>query len=136
MVLVLFDTNILIDHTLGIKAATLELAGYDDAVISTISWMEATCKLSSSQITVFDNDLANAGIAIVQTNEAIMRRAGELRRLTSKKLPDCIILATAEVQGRLVITRDPVDFGGKSSTRVHVPYKLTNGIVSDVLPLP
>lgn len=40
MAIVLFDTNILIDHTLGFKEATAELAGYDDAAISAISWID------------------------------------------------------------------------------------------------
>lgn len=40
MAVVLFDTNILIDHTAGIIEATRELAGYDDAAISAINWME------------------------------------------------------------------------------------------------
>jgi hypothetical protein len=34
MVSVLFDSNIVIDHTLGIDEATAELAAYDDAAIS------------------------------------------------------------------------------------------------------
>jgi predicted nucleic acid-binding protein len=87
MAIVLFDTNILIDHTLGFKEATAELAGYDDAAISAISWIETTCKLTPEQITVFDNDLANAGIVVVQTTPDIMRRAGELRRQSMKKAP-------------------------------------------------
>ncbi len=41
MAIVLFDSNILIDHILGYREATVELAAYDDAVISSISWMEA-----------------------------------------------------------------------------------------------
>jgi predicted nucleic acid-binding protein len=46
MAIVLFDTNILIDHTLGIMAATRELAGYDEGAISTINWIEVACALS------------------------------------------------------------------------------------------
>lgn len=37
MAIVLFDTNILIDHTLGIAQATAELSAYGDAAISAIS---------------------------------------------------------------------------------------------------
>lgn len=136
MAIVLFDTNILIDHLLGIQQATVELGSYDDAAISAISWMEATCKLTSAQIAVFDADLANAGIEIVQTTADIMRRAGELRGLSSKKLPDCIILATAEIQGRIVVTRNLVDFGKSSNAIVRIPYKVINGVVTDIQPVP
>ncbi|NRR33171.1 hypothetical protein HSX11_23650 [Oxalobacteraceae bacterium] len=85
---------------------------------------------------MFDTDLANASIVIVQTTPAIMRRAGELRGQTSKKLPDCIIRATAEIEGRLIETRNPIDFGGSSSAQVRIPYKLNNEQITDVQPLP
>ena len=133
--MILFDTNILIDHTLGILQATEELARYDDAAVSAISWMETTCKLSQHQVAVFDADLARAGIRIMQTTPAIMRRAAALRGQTLKKLPDCIIRATAELDGRVVVTRNAVDFGGCSSTRIRVPYKLMEGSVIPLRPL-
>ena len=133
--MILFDTNILIDHTLGILQATEELARYDDAAVSAISWMETTCKLSQRQVAVFDADLARAGIRIMQTTPAIMRRAAALRGQTLKKLPDCIIRATAELDGRVVVTRNAVDFGGCSSTCIRVPYKLMEGSVIPLRPL-
>ncbi len=136
MAIVLFDTNILIDHTLGIQQATVELCGYDDAAISVISWMETACKLTPAQIAVLDASLADAGIEIIQTTPFIMRAAARLRGRTSKKLPDCIILATAEAHGRLVITRNVSDFGATTRAKVRIPYRLTNGIISDVAPLP
>lgn len=40
MVKVIFDTNILIDHFDGIQSASDELARYEDAAISTITWSE------------------------------------------------------------------------------------------------
>jgi predicted nucleic acid-binding protein len=49
MALVLFDSNIIIDHTLGYFEARSEIAACDHAAISAITWMEATCKLSSRQ---------------------------------------------------------------------------------------
>jgi predicted nucleic acid-binding protein len=56
MGLVLFDTNILIDHTAGIIEATRELSGYDDAAISAINWMEVACALTSRLIITRDPD--------------------------------------------------------------------------------
>jgi predicted nucleic acid-binding protein len=130
MAMILFDTNILIDHTLGIWQATEELARYDDAAISAISWMETTCKLSQLHVAIFDADLGKAGIKIMQTTPAIMRRAAALRGQTRRKLPDCIIRATAELEGRTVVTRNAIDFGSCSNTKVRVPYKLHSASVT------
>lgn len=142
MAVVLFDTNILIDHTIGIIEATRELAGYDDAAISAINWMEVACALTPAQIEQFDQDLMDAGIVVVQTTVEIMRRAAEIRGgryqrpgAKAPKLPDCIIWATADLAGRMIITRDPDGFGGVQNPLVRVPYKNTNGLVTDVKPL-
>lgn len=142
MAVVLFDTNILIDHTLGIREASRELAGYDRAAISAINWIEVTCALMEEGRAQFEQDLADAGIAILQTTPEIMRRAAEIRSgrnmaigMRVPKLPDCIIWATAEVEGRTIVTRNPDDFGGVANPRVRVPYKNTNGVISDVQPL-
>ena len=134
--MILFDTNILIDHTLGIWQATEELARYDDAAISAISPMETTCKLSPIHVAIFDADLCKAGIKVMQTTPAIMHRAAALRGQTRRKLPDCIIRATAELDGRIVVTRNAVDFGGVSSTAVRVPYKLHAAGIIPLRPLP
>lgn len=142
MAIVLFDTNILIDHTLGIWEASRELAGYDNAAISTINWIEVTCALTEAGRAQFERDLADAGIVILQTTLEIMRSAAEIRSgrnltvgMRAPKLPDCIIWATAEVEGRTIVTRHPDDFGGIANPGVRVPYKNTNGVISDVQPL-
>ena len=135
MAIVLFDSNVLIDHTLGIIEATNELAGYDDAAISAISWMESTIKPTPAEIAKFDLDLADAGIVILQTTPDIMRLAAQLRRQTKTKLPDCIIWATAQIHRRILVTCNPDDFGGPGNPQVRVPYKNNNGIIRDVAPL-
>ncbi|MDB5962869.1 MAG: VapC toxin family domain ribonuclease [Massilia sp.] len=136
MAIVLFDTNILIDHMLGIRQATIELGSYEDAAISAISWMEVACKLTPLQIAVFDAGLADAGIVVIQTTPFIMRGAARLRGRTAKKLPDCIILATAQAQERVVVTRDAIDFGAASGAQVRIPYRLVDGVITDVQPVP
>jgi hypothetical protein len=87
MVSVLFDSNIVIDQTLGILEASLELAAYDDAALSVITWMEATVKLDAEAIVKFDQRLGAAGIRIVHTNDAIMRLASQLRNTSGKNCP-------------------------------------------------
>lgn len=132
MVSVLFDSNIVIDHTLGITAATAEMAAYDDAAISVITWMEATAKLDAAAIARFDLRLAKTRVRVIHTDETIMRLASQLRKTSGKKLPDCIIRATALSQGRTVITRNPGDFGGAGEC--HVPYEIKAGKVINIKP--
>lgn len=43
--------------------------------------------------------------------------------------PQTIILATAKVSGRLIITRNPDDF---PRAKVRVPYEIANGKVTNV----
>lgn len=136
MAIVLFDSNILIDHVLGIKEASAELAAYEDAAISTIGWMETACMLTPEQVLGFDRDLENAGIVTLQTTASIMRKSAIIRGQRRGKLPDCIIWATAEMDGRLIVTRDPNGFGGTGNPMVRVPYKNTAGVITDVMPLP
>ncbi|HWW69535.1 MAG TPA: PIN domain-containing protein [Duganella sp.] len=138
MVKVLFDTNIFIDHFNKFTEATIELATYDDAVISTITWMEVACTFNAATKQEFAELLKECEIRIVQTDEAIMFRSAALRghSLVNKPkigLPDCIIAATADVDGRLIITRNPADFGGEGP-RVRVPYDIVAGKVVNVKP--
>ena len=136
MAIVLFDTNILIDNFTGIREAVVELTNYNDAVISSITWMEVACKMSQTEKQNFKALLAAAGIQIVHPDDDIMERTAEIRGNSlvtppTIKLPDCIIRATAESQGRLVITRNPSDFGGEVPM-VRVPYDLVNGVAVNV----
>jgi predicted nucleic acid-binding protein len=92
-------------------------------------------------IAQFDQDLNDAGIVILQTTPVIMRRAAEIRsgrnlpvRMKAPRLPDCIIWATAEIEGCMVVTRNPEDFGGIANPFVRVPYKNTNGVITEVMP--
>ena len=72
-----------------------------------------------------------------------MRRAADVRGgrnlpvgMKVPKLPGCIIRATAEIHGRLIVTRNPDDFGGVTNPLVRVPYKNIDGVITEVLPLP
>ena len=140
MAIVLFDTNILIDNFTGIREAVVELTNYKDAVISSITWIEVACRMDQGEKQNFKTLLAAAGILIAHPDDDIMERAAAIRGISlvtppKIKLPDCIIRATAECQGRLVITRNPSDFGGEGPL-VRVPYELVNGLVVNVKPPP
>lgn len=139
MAIVLFDTNILNDNLAGHLAAANELAAYDDAVISSITWIEVACKMTPGEKLAFKAFLDGVGIRVAHPDDDIMERTATLRGNSIEHppkipVPDCIIRATAESQGRLVITRNAADFGGEGP-RVRVPYELSAGVVSNVKPI-
>jgi predicted nucleic acid-binding protein len=140
MAIVLFDTNILIDNLAGHAAAALEIFHYDDAIISSISWMEVACKMDQAARQRFQAFLSGSGIRIVHPDDDIMERAATIRGnsiITPPKfpLPDCIVRATAEASGRLVVTRNPADFGGEGPL-VRVPYDIVDGAAINIRPPP
>ncbi|MGV7209306.1 PIN domain-containing protein [Oxalobacteraceae bacterium A2-2] len=142
MVKVLFDTNILIDYVQGLPEARAEVAGYDDAVISVMNWMETCCRMTAQQKQDFRMDLLCLGVLIAHTNDDIMERAtiyrGQSIAARAKvPIPDYLIRATADSQGRVIVTRNPADFGGEGPM-VRVPYKRhpKTGAAYDVKPVP
>jgi hypothetical protein len=64
MALVLYDTNILIDNFAGIREAIVELTRYDDAIISSITWIEVACKMDHAGKRNFKSFLTDAGIRV------------------------------------------------------------------------
>jgi predicted nucleic acid-binding protein len=118
----LFDTNILIDHLNGIAKATREIQRGDDPAISMITWIEvmtgATSPDEEKLLKVF---LMN--FECLPVSSAVAERAALIRRQKRLKMPDAIILATAEVAGRVLVTRNVKDFPSGMG-RVRVPYKV------------
>ncbi|HEY5006518.1 MAG TPA: type II toxin-antitoxin system VapC family toxin [Caulobacteraceae bacterium] len=121
MVKPLFDTNILIDFLNGIEAAKSELARYEDPAISIISWMEVMAGASES-----DKDATRAflsGFQRIGLDESIAEAAVALRQSHRVKLPDAIVWASAQVHGRLLVTRNERDFP-TADPGVRMPYRL------------
>lgn len=145
MGLILLDTNILIDHFNGVSAALDEIANHDNLAISAITWMEVAAGLDPIDLSAFDQLTKSLPVYILHTTDEINRETTRLRRAsigahkagTGKKLatPDAIILATANVTGRQLVTRNPADFRA-ATIPVRVPYDLTNGLVSNIRPWP
>lgn len=145
MGLILLDTNILIDHFNGISAALDEIANHENLAISAITWMEVATGLDPVDLAAFDLLTKHLPVQVLHTTDEIVRETARLRGAsikahkagTAKKLatPDAIILATANMTGRRLVTRNPADFGA-ASLPVRVPYDLTNGIVSNIRPWP
>lgn len=118
----LFDTNILIDHLNGVPKATREIRGSHDPAISVITWIEVITGASSKdEEAILRAFLAN--FQCLEITHEVAERAALTRRQKRVKLPDAIILATAEAAGRVLVTRNVKDF--PVGTRgVRVPYKV------------
>jgi predicted nucleic acid-binding protein len=140
MVSVLFDTNVLIDHFAGVKEATAELERYEDAAITTITWLEVLSGAGAHELQDMRDYMAQFIVYdlddVIAEEAAAIRRAARLAGRKVPRSPDAAVLATARYTGRKLITRDTKDFGG---TAVHVPYTLsknpdTGALVVAVLP--
>ncbi|EHD23395.1 MULTISPECIES: type II toxin-antitoxin system VapC family toxin [Brenneria] len=121
---VLFDTNILIDYLNGIAQAknTLEKFSHKPA-ISVITWMEVMVsakKMPQEQETRTRQFLAQ--FLLLPVTDEVSERAVIIRHETKIKLPDAIVWATAQVNARTLISRNPKDFAPESG--VIVPYQL------------
>lgn len=119
---VLFDTNILIDHLNGIAKATREIGLSRDPAISIITWIEVMTGVSRpDEEAILRAFLLN--FQCLPISSAVADRAAAIRREKRLNMPDAIILATAEVAGKKLVTRNVKDF--PIGTRgIKVPYKL------------
>ena len=118
----LFDTNILIDHLNGITKATREITRSKDPAISVITWIEVmTGAASPNEEAILRAFLSN--FQYLEITREVAERAALIRRQKRIKMPDAIILGTAEATGRQLVTRNVKDF--PAGTRgVRVPYKI------------
>ena len=117
----LFDTNILIDLTEGVHAATQELDSYPFPAISIITWMEVLA--GAEGVTEAKTRRLLSQFEIIQLSDAISEEAVIIRRRRRMKLPDAIIWATARLTGRVLITRDVKDFP-LDDPGIRIPYRL------------
>jgi hypothetical protein len=118
---VLFDTNILIDHLNGIDLAGAEIGLYEDRAISIITWMEVMAGSNSedeSRIRAF-----LTAFRCLPITAEVAEQAFAMRKEHKLKLPDAIILATAETADRLLITRITRDFAA-DDPGIRIPYRL------------
>lgn len=117
----LYDTNILIDYLNGIKAARTELSSATDPAISVVTWIEVMAGVSSPIENAVRRFLATFRQLAVTSEVA--EQAVAVRRAVKIKLPDAIILATAQVDGRTLVTRNTRDFRA-GMAGVRVPYRI------------
>ena len=117
----IFDSNILIDYLNGIPEAKLELDLYPQKSISVMTWIEVMAGTDSSDER--QTRLALQVYQLLPMTSAVAERAFILRRDHRLKLPDAIILATAQTSGLLLVTRNSKDFSA-SDPQVRIPYQI------------
>ena len=121
-----FDANIVTDALLGHEPARVELkratSGVGKAWISRMAWIEVMSKGDDSSLREMEYFLS--GFGIDEIDREIAERASALRRERPKlRSPDAIILATALVRGRILVTRNTKDFP-VNMPGIRVPYTL------------
>ncbi|MFT4056409.1 MAG: type II toxin-antitoxin system VapC family toxin [Novosphingobium sp.] len=121
-----FDANIVIDALVGREAALVELeraaAAGGQVWISRMAWVEVLSKGEGHELRKARDYLSH--FAVDEIDAQIADRAASLRRERPRlRSPDAIILASAIVRGRILVTRNTKDFPA-SMPGIRVPYSL------------
>jgi predicted nucleic acid-binding protein len=116
-----FDTNILIDWLKRRPQAVVELARYRGHRLSRIAWTEVLAGETLGARDLVRQALAN--FDIVELDARIALAAADIRHRSGLKLLDAYILATAQVNGAILITRNTKDFPARMPG-IRVPYLL------------
>lgn len=121
-----FDTNIVIDVLQGIPAGIAELrrarAEAGGVWVSRMVWIEVMSKGAVHQLR--DMEAFLAGFATDDIDQQTAARAAALRREKPRlRSPDAIVLASAQLRGRILVTRNTKDFPA-NMPGIRVPYTL------------
>lgn len=116
-----FDTNILIDWLKGYPQAAAELARYKRHRISRIVWTEILSGEALERRDVIQQ--AIVPFEVVELDARIASAAADIRHRKKMRLMDAYILATAQVNGAILITRNTKDFPAELPG-IRVPYML------------
>jgi len=120
------DANILIDTLLDHRPAQREIKRLADSGarmwISRMAWIEVLSKGDDAIVRTALQFLDRFGLD--EIDDEISHRAASLRRERPRlKSPDAIILATAQIRGRILVTRNTRDFPA-AMPGIRVPYIL------------
>lgn len=119
-----FDANIVIDALAGYEPARSEIRrateGGTRAWVSRMVWVEVLSKGSGEALR--RAQVLLSGFGVDEIDAEIADRAAGLRRDRPRlKSPDAIILASAQVHNRILITRNIKDFPAEMPG-IRVPY--------------
>ena len=119
---IFFDTNIIIDALARRPQALAELRRASRPWISRVTWIEVLAGVPAPARVETEQYLAHYSVR--ELSPEISRRAADLRfNRRSLKLPDAVILASAQDHGAILVTRNAKDFPA-SMPGIRVPYTL------------
>jgi predicted nucleic acid-binding protein len=121
LMIAVFDTNIVIDALNGVESADAEYSRYERVLISRITWMEVLVGAGEDDAEV--RDFLDTHFEIVPLDLAVAEKAIEIRRTHRIRLPDAVMLATAQVHDAVLVTRNTKDFD-PAWEGIRVPYTL------------
>ncbi len=116
-----FDTNIVIDWLNRKPQAKTELVRYKRHRISRIVWAEVLAGEPLERRDTIQQLIAP--FEVVEIDARIAAAAADVRHRLRMKLLDALILATAQVNGAILITRNTKDFP-VTMPGIRVPYTL------------
>jgi predicted nucleic acid-binding protein len=116
-----FDTNIVIDWLFDRAPAITELSRYRRHRISRIVWTEILAGEPLHTRSEIQQLLSS--FDVVEIDGRIASAAADIRFRTRMKLLDALILATAQTNGAILVTRNTKDFP-ETMPGVRIPYKL------------
>jgi predicted nucleic acid-binding protein len=116
-----FDTNILVDWLKDRPQAIAELSRYNRHRVSRVVWTEI---LAGEPLEKRDTvQQLISPFEVVEIDARIAAAAADIRQRMKMKLMDAYILATAQVNGAILITRNVRDFPAQMPG-IRVPYQL------------
>lgn len=116
-----FDTNILVDWLFDRPQALAEMSRYPKHRISRIVWAELLAGESPEERLGLQADLLP--FDVVEVDQRIAAAAADIRFRTRMKMMDALILATAQVNGGVLVTRNTKDFPAMMPG-IRIPYTL------------
>lgn len=116
-----FDTCIIADWLNDREQAASELERYPRHRISRVTWMEIVSAEPPATRDVIQSLLAP--FEIIEVDARVAAAATDIRHNKGMKLLDAVILATAQVNGAILVTRNTRDFPAQMPG-IRVPYTL------------
>jgi predicted nucleic acid-binding protein len=116
-----FDSNILIDWLKDRPEAVAELSRYNRHRISRVVWTEILAGEPLEKRSIVQQLIAP--FEVVEIDARIASAAADIRHRAHMKLMDAYVLATAQVNGAILITRNTKDFP-TNMPGIRVPYRI------------
>ena len=117
-----FDSDILIDALIGVEAARSEILRAGRKSVSRVSWTEVMSAADPQTIKAVEAFLGC--FQVEEIGDAVARRAAALRaERKGLTLADAFVLATAQISGRILVTRNIKVFPA-SMPGIRIPYTL------------